>query len=143
MFRRFFYFWEMKKHLLLFAIFTFLYLFIQAQEVNIKGKWKVNCPLEKNENGTLHVCDLCPRTMLNNNAAIVEDFVLEFTDETIKLDHEEVPIEIAYKFDKNTNRLRFKYLQKEYVFKVMIVSDPFVHIMIAESGEVLYLKKIL
>jgi len=123
------------------SLFFCLNLF--AQEVNLIGKWKVNCALEKNENGTLHVCDICPRTMLNNNTAIVEDFDLEFTAQSIKLDHEEVPIEIAYQFDPATNRVKFKYLQKEYVFKAMIVSDPMVQILIAESGEVLYLKKIL
>lgn len=115
----------------------------KAQESNIKGKWKVNCALEKKAEGQLHVCDICPSTMLANNTAVIEEFELEFTGSMIKFEHAEVPIEIAYTFLQETNSIKFKYLQKEYHFKMMIISDPFVQILVAETGEVLYLKKIL
>ncbi len=132
----------MKKTALLFLV-TLLSIFCNAQESTIKGKWKVNCALEKKAKGQLHVCDICPSTMLANNTAVIDEFVLEFTGSVIKLEHEEVPIEVAYTYFQETNSIKFKYLQKEYHFKIMIISDPFVQILVAESGEVLYLKKIL
>jgi hypothetical protein len=128
----------------LISVFALIILigFAKAQDINITGKWKVNCTLQKNENGTLHVCDLCPSTMLNNNTAIIDEFEIEFTTTSIKWQNEELSIEIPYEIEKATNKLKFKYAQKEYVFKAMIVSDPFVQILVAETGEVLYLKKL-
>ena len=124
-------------------LLLFFTAFISAQDLDIKGKWKVNCALEKKDNATFHVCDFCPSTILNNNTALVEEFDIEITENVIKFTTEEVKIEIPYEWDKATFTIKFKYLQKDYTFKAMVVSDPFVQILVAESGEVLYLKKLL
>lgn len=121
----------------------FITLFVSAQNLDLKGKWKVNCALEKKDEGTFHVCDFCPTTLLSNNAAIIEDFDIEITETAIKFTTEEVKIEIPYEWDKSTYTIRFKYVQKDYAFKAMIVSDPQVQVFVAETGEVLYLKKLL
>lgn len=131
------------KRLFCLALFICFLGSFKAQDLNIIGKWKVNCTLQKNEDGTLHVCDLCPSTILNNNTAIIDEFEILFTSTSIKWQNDEVSIEIPYEIDKATNKLKFKYAQKDYVFKAMIVSDPFVQILVAETGEVLYLKKLL
>lgn len=88
------------------------------------------------------MCDLCPTTLLNNNTAIVEEFELEFTKSEIKFPHEEVPLEISYVFNPDKNSISFKYLGKPYVFKQYILNDRSVQILVAETGEVLYLKKL-
>ncbi|MFO0358740.1 MAG: hypothetical protein ACK50A_17425 [Sphingobacteriaceae bacterium] len=131
------------KKLISLVLLMLFFVTMKSQDLNIIGKWKVNCTLQKNENGSLHVCDLCPSAMLNNNTAIIEEFEIEFTATAIKWQNEEVSIEIPYEIDKAINKLKFKYAQKEYAFKAMIVSDPFVQILVAETGEVLYLKKLL
>jgi hypothetical protein len=128
---------------LLIAMIFFSTLQIQAQELDLKGKWKVNCALEKKDSTTFHVCDFCPSTMLNNKTAIVEEFNIEITEASIKFTTEEVQIDIPYTWDRSTYTIKFKYTQKEYSFKAMVVSDPFVQILVAETGEVLYLKKLL
>jgi hypothetical protein len=121
----------------------FFTCFISAQNLDLKGKWKVNCALEKKNETTFHVCDFCPTTILNNNTAIVEEFNIEVSESAIKFTTEEVKIEIPYEWDKSTYTIKFKYLQKDYSFKAMVVSDPQVQVLVAETGEVLYLKKLL
>lgn len=113
-----------------------------AQEVNIMGKWKVNCVLERRDTSTLHTCDICPTTILANNTAIIEEFELEFLERTIKVPTEEITIEIPYSFNKKLNEVKFHYKEKDYSFKAMIVSDVNVQILMAESGEILYLKRL-
>jgi len=131
----------MKKSLfLLIAIFLIKTAF--SQEINIQGKWKVNCAFEKKDNATFHVCDFCPTTMLKNNTAVVEEFDIEIAENSIKFTTEEVQIEIPYTWDISTYSIKFKYIQKEYAFKAMVVTDRNVQILVAESGEVLYLKKL-
>lgn len=115
---------------------------MSAQEINIKGKWKVNCVIERKNQETLHTCDICPTTTLANNTAVVEEFDLEFLANTIKVPTEEVTIELPYEYNKDNNEVKFHYKGKDYAFKCMIVSDPNVQILMAESGEVLYLKRL-
>jgi hypothetical protein len=122
--------------LLLIAGFSF------AQEVNMKGKWRVNCVIERKDQSTLHTCDICPTTILANNTAVVEEFELEFLANTIKVPTDEVTIEIPYEYNKDNNEVKFHYKEKDYAFRAMIVSDPNVQILMAESGEVLYLKRL-
>ena len=130
----------MKKLLLLFVLINSLVA--TAQDLNLKGKWKVNCALEKKDSATFHVCDFCPTTMLKNNTAVVEEFDIEITETAIKFTTEEVQIEIPYTWDKSTYTIKFKYTQKEYSFKAMVINDLNAQILVAESGEVLYLKKL-
>jgi hypothetical protein len=113
-----------------------------AQEVNIKGKWKVNCVIERKDQATLHTCDICPTTILANNTAVVEEFELEFLANTIKVPTEEITIELPYEYNRENNEVKFHYKGKDYAFRCMIVSDPNVQILMADSGEVLYLKRI-
>jgi hypothetical protein len=120
----------------------FLIIIGKSQETSILGKWKVNCAAERINISQLHVCDLCPTTLLNNNTALVEEFELEFLKDQIKFHHEEVPLELSYKFNAENNSISFKYLGKPYVFKQYILNDPSVQILVAETGEVLYLKKL-
>jgi hypothetical protein len=124
------------------VLLLFVACFSFAQDVNIKGKWKVNCVIERKDQATLHTCDICPTTMLANNTAVVEEFELEFLANTIKVPTEEVTIEIPYEFNKENNEVKFHYKQKDYAFKAMIVSDSNVQILMAESGEILYLKRL-
>lgn len=131
------------KSLLFIPLFIFTVGLSYAQEINLKGKWKVNCALDKLEDGKLHFCDICPTTMLANNTAIIEDFEIEITDDVMKYPHQEIVVDIMYQFDKSNNTFKFKYLKKEYLFKVMIVSDPNVQVLVAETGEVLFFKKVL
>ncbi|MBP9070433.1 MAG: hypothetical protein KBG47_13055 [Bacteroidia bacterium] len=130
----------MKKLLLLFVLINSLVA--TAQDLNLKGKWKVNCALEKKDSATFHVCDFCPTTMLKNNTAVVEEFDIEITETAIKFTTEEVQIEIPYTWDKSTYTIKFKYTQKDYSFKAMVITDLNAQILVAESGEVLYLKKL-
>lgn len=123
-------------------ILLFNFIFLNAQETNIIGKWKVSCPAERKSSSQLHMCDLCPTTILNNNTALVEEFELEFTKEEIKIQHEEVPIGITYKYEAENNSISFRYLGKTYLFKILLQSDPKVNILVAETGEILYLKRI-
>ncbi len=132
------------KKLIITSLLFFLTLSSSfSQEVNLKGKWKVNCALDKQEDGKIHFCDICPTTMLANNTAIIEDFEIEITSDVMKYPHDEIVIDIMYQFDKANNTFKFKYLKKEYFFKVLIVSDPNVYVLVAETGEVLYFKKVL
>lgn len=124
------------------ALLLFVTFFASAQQVDMKGKWRVNCVLEKKDMATLHVCDICPTTILANNTAVVEEFDLEFLDKTIKVPTEEVTIEIPYTFNSKINEIKFHYKEKDYAFKAMIVSDSNVQILMAESGEILYLKRL-
>ncbi|MGE0567156.1 MAG: hypothetical protein AB7O73_04345 [Bacteroidia bacterium] len=129
------------------SLFTFLsVLFItvnSSAQSEIIGKWKVNCPLEKTEAGTLHVCDICPSVMLANNTAIINDFEWEISAESIKFILDSKELEVAYKYDTKTNTLQFKYNEIDYNFKVLVLSDSFANIFKAKSGEILYLKKLL
>ncbi|MFO0435433.1 MAG: hypothetical protein ACK5ZT_09320 [Sphingobacteriaceae bacterium] len=59
------------KKLISLVLLMLFFVTMKSQDLNIIGKWKVNCTLQKNENGSLHVCDLCPSAMLNNNTAII------------------------------------------------------------------------
>jgi len=124
------------------ALLVFLASLSFAQDINIKGKWKVNCVLERKDEKTLHTCDICPTTTLANNTAVVEEFELEFLEKTIKVPTEEVTIELPYEFNKEVNEVKFHYKGKDYSFKAMIVSDANVQILMAESGEILYLKRL-
>ncbi len=124
------------------VLFLLIASFVCAQEINIKGRWKVNCVIERKDTATLHTCDICPTTLLANNTAIVEEFELEFLSKTIKVPTEEITIEIPYSFNKEMNEIKFHYKEKDYSFKAMIVSDSNVQILIAESGEILYLKRL-
>jgi hypothetical protein len=127
----------------LFFVLIFLGAFIsKAQDLSLKGKWKVNCALEKKDSAKFHVCDFCPTTMLQNNTAVVEEFDIEITETAIKFTTEEIQIEIPYTWDKSTYTIKFKYTQKEYSFKAMVINDLNAQILVAESGEVLYLKKL-
>lgn len=137
----FFYFWRMKKLCISLILILSIHC-LNAQETNLIGKWKVSCPAERKNSSELHMCDLCPTTMLNNNTAIVEEFELEFTKEEIKIQHEEVPIGIVYKYETENNSISFRYLGKTYMFKILLMTDPKVNILVAETGEVLYLKKL-
>ncbi len=127
---------------LLFALFLISTLITNAQDLSLKGKWKVNCALEKKDSAKFHVCDFCPTTMLKNNTAVVEEFDIEITETAIKFTTEEIQIEIPYTWDRSTYTIKFKYTQKEYVFKAMVITDLNAQILVAESGEVLYLKKL-
>lgn len=122
--------------------FLFIASFSFAQKLDIRGKWKVNCVLERKDSLTLHTCDICPTTILANNTAVIEEFELEFLATTIKVPTEEVTIEIPYEFNKDINEVKFHYKGKDYSFKAMIVSDANVQILMAESGEILYLKRL-
>lgn len=130
------------KNLFLIVVLLFSTLYSRSQDLSLKGKWRVNCALEKKDSVTFHVCDFCPSTILNNNTAIVEEFNIEITESVIKFTTEEVQIEIPYTWDKSTYTIKFKYTQKEYIFKAMVITDLNAQILVAESGEVLYLKKL-
>ncbi|MBK7310564.1 MAG: hypothetical protein IPI93_07165 [Sphingobacteriaceae bacterium] len=80
--------------------------------------------------------------MLKNNTAVVEEFDIEITETAIKFTTEEVQIEIPYTWDRSTYTIKFKYTQKDYSFKAMVITDLNAQILVAESGEVLYLKKL-
>jgi hypothetical protein len=128
----------------LFTLVSFIILTYSTKaQSEIIGKWKVNCPLEKTNAGTMHVCGICPSVKLANNTAIINDFEWEITAESIKFLFDNKELEVAYKYDSKTNNLQFKYNEKDYNFSVLVLSDSFANIFKAKSGEVLYLKKLL
>lgn len=102
-----------------------LLFFIQTHfsQIELKGKWKASCLIEKMDSVNFKMCSICDNGKLIDDETKTIDFELDFItdDVTIKIgDYESIK---AFDFNENAHSLEFYYKDILYKFKAFWTHD--------------------
>lgn len=111
-------------------------------QTEIFGHWKAGCYLERNGDGSLTACSICP-TSLKNNQLELSEFELEINNLTIKITMDGKSTSTTYKWDGKLEIISFEYEKTKFSFKVLRgSSDKKIILKENKCGGVLLLTKI-
>ncbi len=101
-------------------------------QAEIFGRYKVACFLERNQNGSLAICSICP-TKLDNNQLKISDFELEINNQFVKITIDGKSTNVTYTWNSKIDAITFEFEKSKYTFKVLKGSDSS-QIMLKESN---------
>ena len=125
----------MKLPSLLFALLL-LSLTSFGQDINQlypRGKYRAECPMEVMNKASFRHCELCSFMSFSNdkNTSMIKGVQLDFGTDSLALNQHGKITTVPYTRDTNDHSIRFRFLEKNYFFRVFIHNDQY----ILESAE--------
>lgn len=125
----------MKLPSLLFALLL-LSLTSFGQDINQlypRGKYRAECPMEVMNKASFRHCELCSFMSFFNdkNTSMIKGVQLDFGTDSLTLNQHGKITKVPYTRDTNDHSIRFRFLEKNYFFRVFIHNDQY----ILESAE--------
>lgn len=90
----------------------------------IFGQWKVSCFLERNPNGSLAICGLCPTSIMDGHSLQIKDFELELDEQLVQITINGKTTGVKYTWDRSIDAISFAHEKTQYTFKVLRSSSP-------------------
>ena len=107
------------KLALLLFILTLPFLNVYGQS-DLFGTWKASCFLERNSNGSLAICGICPTKISDNPHDLnIKEFELEINDKQLSITVDGKTTFARYKWDKTLEAISFEFEKSPYSFKVL------------------------
>ena len=123
------------------ALFALLFLanLTQAQVVqHITGDWEAECLIERIDQASIKLCDLCPK-VLEDNSLTISSLLISFNDGTYTIGTDKQTGK--YDVDAKTDIISFSYNKNKYEFKVLASTSAKDIVLRADDGTVLLLRK--
>jgi len=120
----------MKPPSLLFALLL-LSLPSFGQDINqlyLRGKYRAECPMEVMNKASFRHCELCSFVSVSNdkNTSMIKGVQLDFETDSLTLNQRGKITTIPYTRDTNDHSIRFRFLEKNYFFRVFIHNDQYI-----------------
>jgi hypothetical protein len=106
------------KNILSFVLVTLFLCFtnLATAQSEIYGTWTGYCALEKTTISSICACGICTTKKIDDATVQFKNIMITITEKTIKLGSN-APVE--YKWDKDTDGIKFLYEKVEETFKVL------------------------
>lgn len=113
--------------------------YTKAQVVeHITGDWEGECLIERIDQASVKLCDICPK-VLEDNTLSISSLTISFKDGIYTIGADK---QIGkYKVDSKTDVISFNYNKHDYVFKILASTSTKDIVLRAEDGSVLLLRK--
>ena len=120
----------MKLPSLLFALLL-LSLTSFGQDINqlyLRGKYRAECPMEVMDKASFRHCELCSFMSFSNdkNTSMIKGVQLDFGTDSLTLNQHGKITKVPYTRDTNDHSIRFRFLEKNYFFRVFIHNDQYI-----------------
>ena len=120
----------MKLPSLLFALLLFS-LPSFGQDINqlyLRGKYRAECPMEVMNKASFRHCELCSFMSFSNdkNTSMIKGVQLDFGTDSLTLNQHGKMTTVRYTRDTNDHSIRFRFLEKNYFFRVFIHNDQYI-----------------
>jgi hypothetical protein len=125
---------------MLLGLLTLAAFVSRAQNNELLGEWVVSCPIEKIDENTGNMCDICPATFDKEKKDFnIKDFEMKFVEKTVFLKTESDLRTTFYDWDSFMRVLEFKYNNKRYVFKVLYTPNKNTLVLKEAEGAIVLL----
>lgn len=110
----------MNKLFLLLILFLAASLSVFAQK-HLYGKWKAECVFERNDDGSLTSCTICPLEYGNDKSTVkILPLNLVINKNEIIISYNNVSEKVSYEYDDKNETIKFDYKNNSYAFRVLI-----------------------
>jgi hypothetical protein len=111
-------------------------LFTKAQN-ELLGSWSVSCPIEKMDERSGNACDLCPGIFDPKKKELnIRDFEMKFVEKTVFIKTENDLRTTFYSWDDFMRVLEFRYNDRRYVFKVLLMPNKEILVLKEAEGAI-------
>ena len=118
---------------------------ISLAQVDLAGKWNVDCAVEKISEDAVTVCDICPKVASTKSALSIGDLNFVFTKDsmTISKEQENKKSTVKYTLLEQLQILIFNYEGTAYKFRILTTETNEFILKEETSGCSLEMKKVL
>ena len=97
----------------------------RLEDLYLKGKWNASCATEILSRIAIQNCELCSfiTDAKDHSKGFVQDFVMDFTNDSIKITKNNNTSTVPYIRDKNNHSFSFSLDQKDYKFRVFLYDE--------------------
>lgn len=126
---------------LLCVFLIFLSIPLSSQN-ELLGQWTVSCPIEKMSEFDGTVCDICPADYIKDKRELsISKFEMTFEKKTLILKTANDLKTTFYNWDETMRVLDFKYNDKKYQFKALVLRDSDILVLKEIEGGLVILQK--
>ena len=128
------------KTLIFLLILALSFSKLQAQ-ADLNGTWKASCFLERNSNGSLKFCGICPIQMKDDKSLQVLDFQIIVKDMVLTLKLKNENVKCSYQLNDTLDMVSFDYKNTNYNFKVLSGNSDSNRMLKSDCGVILLSRK--
>ncbi len=105
------------KAFILLVMLTLGYLTSYCQP-KFSGHWKVSCYLERNTDGSLDFCGICP-LILGKTQMDIQNFEMVVDNDKIQIMMDKDTTHVSYTWDSKLDAISFEFKKTLYTYKIL------------------------